>query len=301
MADAPMLPPWLAAELPFDRRTATLQSGRYAGNRLHLVDTGPRSARPVLLLHGNPTWSYLWRQVIARLGGLRAVAPDLIGLGLSSKLPRLEDHTVADHAAAIAELIARLDLRGAILVVQDWGGPIGVVAAASQPQRIAGLVVLNTAVVLPRHPHGTSFHRFARMPVVSDLAFRVLGFPLGILHRAQGDRSTMRGQVARAYRWPLRHMRDRIAPLALARMVPDSSDHPSIAPMRRGQAWVESFTGPSAIVWGSEDPILGRALKRHRQALPNADVTVTKAGHFLQEEVPAEIAAAINSVAARLG
>lgn len=295
------LPDWLADEMPTGRHGLDLESGRYRGHRMHLIDTGVETARPVLFLHGNPTWCFLWRRVIARLEGLRAVAPDLLGLGLSSKLPAIGDHTVSDHADAIAEAMRRMELEGVILVVQDWGGPIGAAAAAREHARIAGLVILNTAVILPERPRGTAFHRFARRPIVSDLVFRLFGFPLGILHRAQGDPSSIRGTVARAYRWPLRKLRDRIAPLALARMVPDSPEHPSMPAMLEGQAWVKGFSGPTALVWGTEDPILGRALKRHRQALPDAEVTTTPAGHFLQEEVPDEIAAAIHRVAARLG
>lgn len=107
------------------------------------------------------------------------------------------------------------------------------------------------------------------------------------------------GDIGRAYRYPLRHVRDRVAPLALARMVPDSLAHPSVPVLERCQAFVESFTGPAAIVWGERDPILGRVSKRVARALPGAKVTMTQAGHFLQEEVPDEIAAAITWVAAQ--
>lgn len=300
MADAPMLPPWLAAELPFDRASLDLEAGRHAGKTVHLIDTGPRDARPVLMLHGNPTWSYLWRTVITRLEDFRCVAPDLLGLGFSSKLATIAEHTLTDHADAIVEVMRQRDLRDAILVLQDWGGPIGAAAAARASDRIAGLVVLNTAIILPEKPKGTSFHRFARRPLISDFVFRVLGFPLGMLHRAQGDPGSIRGTTARAYRWPLRRSRDRVAPLALARMVPDNLDHPSVPPMREGQAWAERFEGPTAIVWGTRDPVLGRALGRHKRAFPDAEVTETDAGHFLQEEVPEAIADAISSVASRL-
>lgn len=296
----PPLPDFLADLVPYQRRGWRLERGPDAGRLLHLIDHGPRDGRPVLMLHGNPTWSFLWRQVIAELPGFRCVAPDLLGLGLSDKPPRLEDHTVERHAGAVAELAEALDLRGAILAVQDWGGPIGVVAAAAAPHRFAGAVIANTAVTIPAKPRGTAFHRFARMPVVSDLAFRVLGFPLGVLHRVQGDPRSIRGVIARAYRWPLRRRRDRVAPLALARMVPDGPDHPSVPALRRGEAWVRGFGGPIALVWGTRDPILGRALRWHEKAFPEAPVTRTEAGHFLQEEVPGELAAAIRWVGGRL-
>lgn len=299
--EPPPLPGWLAAGLPFDRGAYRLARGPDAGRRVHFVDHGPRDARPVVMLHGNPTWCYLWRRVIARLPELRCVAPDLLGLGLSDRLPRLADHTPERHAGAVAELVEALDLSGAVLVVQDWGGPIGAIAGTLAPGRFAGLVLANTAVLLPEKLRGTFFHRFARRPVVSDLAFRVLGFPQRSLHRAQGDPESIRGTTARAYRWPLRRFRDRVAPLALARMVPDGEDHPSVPALRRGDAWVRDFEGPVALVWGTEDPILGRALRRHQEAFPDAPLTRTPAGHFLQEEVPDDLAEAVRDIARRAG
>lgn len=286
--------------MPFDRGAYRLEGGVDAGRLVHFVDHGPRRARPVLLLHGNPTWSFLWRKVIARLPELRCVAPDLLGLGLSDTLPRVADHTVERHAAAVGELVAALDLTGVVLVGQDWGGPIGAVAAAGAPERYAGLVLANTAVVLPPRLRGTAFHRFARRPVVSDLVFRLLGFPQNALGKVQGDPKSIRGTTARAYRRPLGGWRRRVAPLAMARMVPDGEQHPSVPALRRGEAWATGFAGPVALVWGERDPILGRTLARHREAFPDAPVTATAAGHFLQEEVPDELAAAIRGVVERL-
>lgn len=293
----PPLPDWLTPMLPFGRRAYALERGQDAGKVLHLVDHG--QGRPVLMLHGNPTWSFLWRHVIERLPGLRCVAPDLLGFGLSSKLPRTRDHQVTRHLDALEELLVALDLRDAVFVGQDWGGPLVVGLAARQPQRVAGLVLGNTSVLVPARPRGTLFHRFARAPLVSQLAFRVLGFPLRSLHWSQGDRASIRGQVARAYRWPLSRVRDRAGPLGLARMVPSSPDHPSVSALQPGAAWVQAFEGPVHLVWGEKDPILGRALDKHVRALPRATVTRTQAGHFLQEEVPDLLAAAVMDVEAR--
>ncbi len=297
MPKAPALPLFIAARFPHHRRTYVLEQGTDAGRSLHYVDQGQAQERPVLLLHGNPTWSFLWRKVIDRLDGFRVVAPDLLGLGFSDRLPRLADHTVDRHTGAIAELAAALDLEGMILVGQDWGGPIAAATGARLPERVAGLLLANTAVALPKIPRGTAFHRFARMPLLSDLVFRGLGFPQIALRYTQGDRRSIRGDVARAYRWPLRRWADRVAPLALARMVPDGPEHPSMPNLRRGEAWALAFEGPTSLVWGTRDPILGRALKRHQQAFPRARVTRTEAGHFLQEEVPEVLAEAIRELA----
>lgn len=296
----PALPGWLSAMLPFRRGAYALERGPDATRRIHYLDEGDRDAPAVVMLHGNPTWSFLWRKVIAALPRCRCVAPDLLGLGLSSVLPAIADHSIDRHADALVELLDALALPRYVLVGQDWGGPMVTAIGVRRPERVAGVVLANTAVVIPERPRGTAFHRFARLPVVSDLAFRGLGFPQSMLWTAQGDRrSLLHGKAAAAYRWPLRHRRDRIAPLALARMVPDGPNHPSVVALRRGQAWLERFEGPMALVWGTRDPILGRALRRHEAAFPRAPVTLTNAGHFLQEQVPHALAAAIEDVVAR--
>jgi haloalkane dehalogenase len=296
----PPLPDRLARHLPFRRAAYTLEKGPDAGRSIHFIDHGDPAARPVLLLHGNPTWCFLWRKVIPLLPSFRCVAPDLLGLGLSSRLPRLADHRVDRHGAAISELVESLDLRGIVLVGQDWGGPIGAQVGARLPDRFAGVLFANTAVLVPAYPRSTAFHTFARLPVLSDLVFRGLGFPQNVLHRVQGDRRSIRGDVAWAYRWPLRTWSDRAAPLGLARMVPNRPDHPSMEALRRGEAWVQSFPGPVALVWGTKDPILGRALRRHERAFPQAPIVRTNAGHFLQEEVPEALAAAVEDMARRV-
>jgi pimeloyl-ACP methyl ester carboxylesterase len=296
----PALPGWLSAMMPLRRCAYALEQGPDATRRIHFVDDGDRDAPAVVMLHGNPTWCFLWRKVIAALPRMRCVAPDLLGLGLSSVLPAIADHSIDRHADALVELLDALALPRYVLVGQDWGGPMLTAVGVRRPERVAGVVLANTAVIVPERPRGTAFHRFARLPVISDLVFRVLPFPEATMWSVQGDRrSLLYGKEAAAYRWPLRRRRDRIAPLALARMVPDGPDHPSMAPLRRGQAWIERFEGPMALVWGTRDPILGSALARHEAAFPRAPVTTTAAGHFLQEEVPRALAAAIEDVVAR--
>jgi len=294
---APPLPNWIERQLRPGTRRFLVDVGGY---RMHVTEAG--EGDPVLLLHGNPTWSFLYRKVANALAGdrLRLVMPDLIGLGFSDRPRSAGEHTLDAHARWLGALVDGLPLRGFVFVGHDWGGPIGLRALADRPAAVRGLVILNTVVGPPRAGfRPTRFHRFARVPLVSDVAFRLLGFPQNALHRVQGDPASIRGEVARAYRFPLRRVRDNAAPLALARMVPDGRPgHPSREPLERVQAFVTSFAGPIAIVWGDRDPILGRLRKRIESLLPRAAVTRTEAGHFLQEEVPAEIAAAIRSVAA---
>jgi haloalkane dehalogenase len=131
------------------------------------------------------------------------------------------------------------------------------------------------------------------MPVVSDVLFRGLGFPLKSLHKVQGDPRSISGEVARAYRFPLRGLERNVAPLALARMVPDTPSHPSMEALDRCQEFFEAFAGPVAAVWGERDPVLGRVISWVEKLKPGARITRTPAGHFLQEEAPEAVADAV--------
>ena len=289
---APDLPPWLSAMLPFRR------SGfRVGAHAMHVMEHG--EGLPVVMVHGNPSWGFLYRKVALALGpGLRAVMPDLVGLGLSDKPGDASVHTIDFHAAQLGGLLDALNIERCVLVVQDWGGAIGGCAAAAKPERVKGLVVLNTVLGPPKPGfRPTAFHRFAALPLISQIAFRGLMLETRGMAMVQGDKGSIRGDVARAYRWPLRHYADRAAPLALARMVPDSLSHWSIPALERCQSWAQGFKGPAELLWGEKDPVLARALSRTASFLPHAKVTRTQAGHFLQEEVPDEIAAAIRRVA----
>ncbi|MBX7194660.1 MAG: alpha/beta fold hydrolase [Sandaracinaceae bacterium] len=318
---APLLPPFVAALLPYRRGIARVET-----DALHFVDEGARADRAqtaVLLFHGNPTWSFLWRHVIAQLLAaegcerVRVIAPDLLGLGLSDKPRSPSTHTVALHVSRMHALVEGLlegtDARGRVIVVgQDWGGPIGAGVAkeleARRPGSVASMLFANTSVLVPARPfRPKAFHRFSQTPVISDLVFRGLGFPVFSPSRlglagVQGDRSSISGDVARAYRFPLRHLVDRAAPVGLARMVPDAEAHPSVPRLDEIGRFVEAFERPIGLVWGERDPILGRALERHVRTLGRAlggpaFVDRTSAGHFLQEEVPELLAARIAELA----
>ncbi len=299
----PSLPDWIEAQLPAGVRR---QIVNVDGQRVHVMEWGPPDGRPVVMLHGNPTWSFLWRKVVAEIrrspGGdaLRLVAPDLVGLGLSSR-PSAEAHTLANHARWIGAAIDQLVPGPLVLVAQDWGGPIGLCAMAARRDRLRGLVLGNTAVSPPAPTFkSTTFHRLARLPVVSNVLFEWLGFPLGVLHLSQGDRASIRGDVARAYRWPLAKRAERAAPLALARMVPnDPERHPSIAQLRGSDALFRSLDAPIRIVWGTRDPVLGRIINHLERIRPDAGIERTGAGHFLQEEVPEQLAKAVLEVVDR--
>lgn len=310
---APLLPPFLATALPFRRGVA-----RVGEHTLHFLDEGawPEKAETaILLFHGNPTWSYLWRDVIRHLHAgedgkplakARVIAPDLLGLGLSDKPRSPVAHTLARHVESMHTLIEGL-LEGTaardrvIVVGQDWGGPIGAGVAMRLEQRRPGsvhaMLYANTSVLAPVRPfRPKAFHRFSQMPIVSDLVFRGLGFPQDDLGRVQGDRRSITGAVSKAYRYPLRRVLDRAAPIGLARMVPNAESHPSVPLLDEIGAFVTSFPRPIGLVWGTKDPILGRAIDRHEKALSPVFVDRTDAGHFLQEEVPELLATRITEL-----
>lgn len=291
----PDMPHWIARQLPAGLRRHGVDVGGYA---MHVMEAG--EGRPVVMVHGNPTWGFLYRKVVEELyrERLRFILPDLVGLGFSDKPRSAGEHQLDAHARWLGALLDDLHLESPVLVLHDWGGPIGLRALADRPGLASALVLLNTVVGPPRAGFRPSrFHRLARVPILSDVLFRGLGFPQGSLHKVQADPRSISGDVARAYRFPLRGLGRNVAPLALARMVPNAQTHPSMEPLARCQTFFESFAGPVAVVWGERDPILGRVLSWIEKLKPQAAITRTPAGHFLQEEVPEAIAEAIKAVA----
>ncbi|MDH3768763.1 MAG: haloalkane dehalogenase, partial [Gammaproteobacteria bacterium] len=155
----------------------------------------------------------------------------------------------------------------------------------------------NTTLVQPKkQPRTTAFHRFANQPIISDLAFKRFNYPIPVLHKVQGDPKSIGRAQKRAYAYPMRKQADRVAPLAFARMVPLNLEHPTVNTMGEVDNWARNFRGPVRLVWGKKDPILGRSLKKMQELFPSAPVEETGAGHFLQEEVPMQLAEAILKV-----
>lgn len=292
------IPSWIADMLPpgFERHEVPVGDGLH----MHALTYGPADAPTLYMQHGNPTWSFLYRKVVAELAGerLRIVLPDMIGLGFSSQPRDLKLHQLENHIRWMRTGLDALGVQDCIFVGQDWGGPIGAGVFLDRPDQLKGLVVLNTVLSPPKPGFKpTFFHRLSQTPLISDILFRGFEYPQRMLGFVQGDKESITTEITRAYRWPLRGKnRNRVAPLALARMVPNGMHHPSVAPLTQIKAMIEAYKGPAEIVWGPADPILGRVLRRTQRMLPQAQTTETQAGHFIQEESPTEIAAAIRRV-----
>ena len=266
------------------------------GIKLHILEVG--EGYPVYAQHGNPTSGFLYRKVAAELPleKVRIIMPTMVGLGFSSKVPASE-HTLDNHIRWMNSALSQLNLEGVVYVGQDWGGPIGMGALSRSPALIEGAVIMNTGLIAPTEKRDlSSAHARVKTPIVGELLLETFIDIFPRLKDAQGDPESISEVVADLYGNPVRDSGNAKAPLALMRMVPDSPDHPSADLMSGVETYSKSLDVPIEIVWGTKDPILGPTLPAMIGLFPDASVTETNAGHFLQEEVPEEIAAAIMRV-----
>jgi haloalkane dehalogenase len=255
------------------------------------------------MLHGNPTSGFLYRKVVDHLplDRVRVIMPTLVGLGFSSKVP-VSMHTAANHNRWINAALRQLRLEQVIYVGQDWGGPIGIGALALSPGMVKGIVIMNTAIrVTEVKTSFSKIHDLMKTPIVGEFLGNVRNLIFRGLHRPQHDPASMPQTVKDLYARPVRESGNHKAPLAMMRMVPDGPDHPSTAVMRELVPFVRGLDVPVEIVWGINDPILGGAVPAMLENFPKARVTETPAGHFLQEEIPEVIAAAVLRVLGEAG
>ena len=257
------------------------------GLRMHYVDEG--KGQPVLLLHGEPSWSYLYRKMIPVLAGagLRAIAPDLVGFGRSDKPSRRSDYSYQRHLDWMRGLFRALDLRDTILVCQDWGGLIGLRLVAEDGDRFAGVVAANTFL-----PTGDQ-----RVPVAFRLwrAFSQLTpvFPAGQIVRL-GCAQPVDPAVRRAYDAPFPEERYKAGARQFPLLVPTRPDDPASAPNRAAWEKLKQWRKPFLTLFGGRDPIMRGAERRIQKLIPGAQgqphAILPDAGHFLQEDRGEELA-----------
>ena len=255
------------------------------GLRMHYVDEG--AGAPILMLHGEPTWAFLYRKMIPTLAGVgRAVAPDYFGFGRSDKPTNIEEYSYDFHYAAIERLAEALDLRETTVVVQDWGGPIGFRLAVEHPARVARLVILNTGIGAGRAPseEWLRFRAFVRR-VGSDLV-------PGQLIRISAV-TALADDVIEAYNAPFPTPESKAGVLAFPEQVPTEIDHPNAAKMLEIRTALEQWEKPALVLFSDSDPIFSTVAAEHMASrIPGSGPAeiIAGAGHFLQEEKGEEIA-----------
>lgn len=253
-----------------------------AGLRMHYLDEGPAQADLTwLCLHGNPAWSYLYRKMIPVFAdaGHRVVAPDLIGFGRSDKPKKDSAHTFTWHRQVLLELVERLDLQRVILVVQDWGGLLGLTLPMQAPQRYAGLLVMNTTLGTGDAPLSPGFLAWREM------CARNPEFDVARLF-ARGNAHLQPAECA-AYAAPFPDAGHRAALRAFPPMVPQSEHSDGAAVSRQARDfWREQWNGLSLMAIGAQDPVLGppvmMALHAQIRGCP-APMVIEQGGHFVQE------------------
>src|SRR5437764_4910687 len=270
-------------DFPFQPRFRELD-----GLRLAHLDEG--EGRPVLFLHGEPTWSFLWRKVIppVRDAGYRCIAPDLPGFGRSDKPMDISWYTYDRHTDSARSLLDELDVRDATVVVHDWGGPIGLRLAVEQPERIARLVVLDTGLFTGHQKMTDAWIQFR------DFVERTEDLPVGFLVRGACKRDPGDDVIA-AYDAPFPSAAAKAGARAFPLMLPTSPDMPGAEAGQRVLEALREDRRPTLMLWADSDPVLpittgerfAEAIGRDRPQL------IRDAGHFLQEDQGERIGALI--------
>jgi len=267
-----------------------------SGLRLHYLDEGPKDAAVTwLCLHGNPAWSYLYRKMIPVFlaAGHRVVAPDMLGFGKSDKPKKDSAHSFDWHRQVLLEFVEDLDLQHLHLVVQDWGGILGLTLPMAAPQRYQGLLVMNTTLATGEQPLSAGFLAWRQMCADKPL------FNVGRLLE-RGNPHMSEAECA-AYNAPFPDAGHRAALRAFAPMVPEFEYSKGAAVSRQAQSfWRDEWQGKSFMAIGAQDPVLGvevmQALRHNIRNCQEA-LVLPEAGHFVQEHGEAIALAALKGLA----
>ena len=277
----PSIPDWLAREYPFAPRSFTTPRGA----RMSYLDEGPRGDEAILMLHGNPTWSYFYRRLVRELSpAMHCIAPDHIGMGLSEK-PQDYDYTLATRIDDIEALVASLGLRRVHLVVHDWGGAIGFGFAARHPDRVGRLVILNTAAFTSKRiPLRIAL---CKAPVIGPLLVRGFNGFAGPATSMAMNRRKLTADEKRGYLFPFDSWANRVAVSEFVQDIPlQPSDRSWIALAEAEQGLAQFRDRPAFIVWGGQDFCFDDSfLARWRELFPQAHVQrIADAGHYVLED-----------------
>jgi haloalkane dehalogenase len=263
---------------------------KFEGLRLAHIDEGKGS--PVVFIHGEPTWSFLWRKVIppVRDAGYRCIAPDLPGFGRSDKPTDVHWYTYDRHTESVARLFAELRLRDATIVVHDWGGPIGLRVAVEHPDWIGRMVLLDTGLFTGYQKMTDAWQAFR------ELAQRSEDLPVSFLIRA-GCKSPLPAGVIAAYEAPFPNPAAKAGARAFPLILPTSPQMDGAATGQRVLDALGSDTRPKLIIWGEADPILPiQAGYRFARAIgADIDHVIRGVGHYLQEDAGHQVGRMIAS------
>lgn len=257
--------------------------------RLHYVDEGPRDASPVLMLHGEPSWCYLYRKMIPIItaAGHRAIAPDLAGFGRSDKPAARENYTYQFHMDTMTAFVESLDLRDITLVCQDWGGLIGLRMAAEHPDRFARIVAANTFLPTGDQKPSEGFLRWQQYSQTVE-HFHVGGIIKG------GCVIELAPEVIEAYNAPFPDDTYKAGARQFPMLVPTTPDNPASAANRKAWEVLKQWNKPFLTAFSDSDPVTRGADAYLQKLIPGASgqphTTITGAGHFLQEDKGEELA-----------
>ncbi|MGW4243417.1 haloalkane dehalogenase [Nocardia sp. NPDC004722] len=264
--------------------------------RMHYLDEGPSDGEVVLLLHGEPSWSYLYRTMIPVLtaAGRRCVAPDLIGFGRSDKPADRGDYTYARHAEWLrAAVFDQLDLTGITLVCQDWGGLLGLRLVAEHPERFARVVAANTGLPTGDAELTDAFAAWQRFSQESPV------FPIGSIVEG-GCRTSFSPEVLAAYDAPFPDDTYKAGARSFPSLVPTSPEDPAAAANRAAWQRLRTFEKPFVTAFSDGDPITAGGEKILQREIPGATgrphAVIVGAGHFLQEDNGPGLAAVVNDL-----
>ena len=279
---------------PFEPHYADIADGDGATLRMHYLDEGPRDAAPVLLLHGEPSWSYLYRHMIPVLvaAGHRVIVPDLIGFGRSDKPTEQVDYSYARHIMWTSALVFdRLDLRDITYFGQDWGGLVGLRLVAAQPDRYARVAIANTGLPTGEGKPSDAFMAWQKFSQDSSV------FPIGDIVNG-GCATDLSPEIVAAYDAPFPDDSYKAGARIFPSFVPTSGDDPQSTPNKAAWEVLSTFDKPFLLCFSDLDPVTKGGAAPFLAKVPGAQgqlhTTIEGAGHFLQEDKGPELAELIN-------